>query len=331
MISFIVIGKNEAKTLRNCFNSIYKAVAHNRIADYEIIYVDSKSTDNSIDLTLNYPDIACYQITGKANAAVARNIGFKESSGEILFFIDGDMVIEEKFLSEVFENGQLKYSFVSGQVIDHIYSSKWEKIKEAPHYKSHNNDTFTYTTGGVFLIKREVWALVNGMRNKYKRSQDVDFALRLAKKGVYLLRKKEVVAYHHTIPHSDNFRMWNNLRNGYQFYERSLVYRENIFNIHIYDRILKNDYTALSIVGLLGLSIFINNYLPLLLYAVLNMLRSKFSLGFSINLLLRDISSLLGFFFFFPRDFKIEYNKYNKNKNQDVCLIDSISTNQVMS
>ena len=50
MIGFIIIGKNEGHKLVRCINSIKKTIDENNIGDYEIIYVDSKSTDNSIEL-----------------------------------------------------------------------------------------------------------------------------------------------------------------------------------------------------------------------------------------------------------------------------------------
>ena len=49
MISFIVIGRNEGWKLTKCFESIYDTINYNKLINYEIIYVDSASTDDSID------------------------------------------------------------------------------------------------------------------------------------------------------------------------------------------------------------------------------------------------------------------------------------------
>ena len=90
MISFTVIGRNEEKNLRRCFNSIYNTILYNQIKDQKVIYVDSKSTDRSIDIAKEFRSITIYCITGYCNAAIDRNIGAKESKGNIFFFIDGD-------------------------------------------------------------------------------------------------------------------------------------------------------------------------------------------------------------------------------------------------
>ena len=64
MISFIIIGKNEGAKLKKCFTSIVKTINENNIDAYEVIYVDSNSTDNSIDIAKKYNIIKIFKITG---------------------------------------------------------------------------------------------------------------------------------------------------------------------------------------------------------------------------------------------------------------------------
>ena len=93
MISFIIIGYNEEKFLDKCFQSIYNAILCAQINKYEIIYVDSNSSDKSIAIAEVYKEVKIFKIIGKHNAAIGRNIGAKEARGDILFFIDGDLEI----------------------------------------------------------------------------------------------------------------------------------------------------------------------------------------------------------------------------------------------
>ena len=85
MISFIVIGRNEGWRLEKCFKGIYNFVDEEKITDYEVIYVDSRSTDDSIELSKQYGNTKTILITGECNAAIARNIGAKEASGDFFF------------------------------------------------------------------------------------------------------------------------------------------------------------------------------------------------------------------------------------------------------
>ena len=76
MIGFIIIGKNEGQKLVRCINSIVKTVEENNIGDYDIIYVDSKSTDNSIELVKGLNEkVKIFRVTGKSSPAIGRNIG----------------------------------------------------------------------------------------------------------------------------------------------------------------------------------------------------------------------------------------------------------------
>lgn len=94
MISFIIIGRNEGWRLEKCFTSVFKTIKKDNIESFEVIYVDSKSTDNSVNVAKSYEEIKVFQIVGVCNAAIARNVGAKEAKGDILFFIDGDMEIQ---------------------------------------------------------------------------------------------------------------------------------------------------------------------------------------------------------------------------------------------
>ena len=103
MISFIIIGKNEGWRLQKCLQSISYVVEQDAIANYEIIYVDSQSTDNSIELAKQYGAKA-FLITGECNAAIARNIGAKEAIGDI--FVDSTYDSSTKTLDLSFGDEQ---------------------------------------------------------------------------------------------------------------------------------------------------------------------------------------------------------------------------------
>jgi len=141
MISFIIIGKNEGWKLTKCLESVFKTIKQSNITLYEVIYVDSNSKDDSIGRANAFVRVRIYQITGICNAAIARNIGARESRGDVLFFIDGDMEIMHDFLPLVYDSSsELKYNFVSGNLLNINYdyygnivskqNATYTKIKE---------------------------------------------------------------------------------------------------------------------------------------------------------------------------------------------------------
>lgn len=310
MISFIVIGRNEGKKLTKCFQSIFKTISDNNLIEYEVVYVDSKSTDNSIEIARGLENISIIQLSGEINAAIGRNVGALFAKGDILFFIDGDMEIMPDFLALVYnEKDGLKYDFVSGQM-NYIYYDDNENLigQELYFKKSLNKDAIYYTVGGLFLIKRNFWDLLGGMDNRYKKSEDYDLALKLALKKVHLIRKKEIIGNTHMISYKDHKRMYSGLFDKSHLYSRSLIYREHFFNKYMWPSLIRNDSSLIVLLVSTFICILSNNYLLFLLYplfVIVRILKRNNNLS---NLLInvpyyfiRDIVVIFGFFFFYPK------------------------------
>ena len=304
MISFIVVGRNEGWKLSKCIQSIINTIEFNKLQKHEIVYVDSNSTDNSIERAKEFGCVKIFKLTGEVNAAIARNIGTKHSKGEVLFFIDGDMEIMPEFLKIVYSKEEgLIDNFVSGNWINYYFNNHSDDLIRKEKFKSMERDTIEKVTGGLFLINRNTWDLVGGMNNKFKRSQDIDLGLRLAKKGIFLVRKKEIAAIHYTVDYLNKERMWKDFVNWNHLYAKSFLYRNHIFNKHVYNRILTNDYTAMLLI-LCILAVLFSSKIAIVafsLYIIVVVLRSKFSLKNVLYFFLRDLSVILGLFIFFPK------------------------------
>lgn len=313
-ISFIVIGRNESIKIFNCINSIQNFIKTNKIIKYDIIYVDSDSYDNSIDLAKKFSNVKIIKLTGQVNAAIGRNIGARYALGSYLFFIDGDMEIIENFYTNVFDvNGNLKYDFVSGEFMSYNYVNN-ELISIEPYHKI-NQDIEEVTTGGIFIIKKKLWNQLNGMNEKYRRCQDLDFGLRMSKLGHKLIRKKNIIANHHTISYYEQNRLWRDLFNCNQLYQKSVLYKDHIFNSYIY-KFLFREISLFSIFASIFFVFYTGNILLLLLFPFFVLIKTfyKYKNGVSKNLFvnytyyfLLDIFVFFGFFLFWPNSKK----KYN--------------------
>ncbi|AZQ61546.1 glycosyltransferase family 2 protein [Flammeovirga pectinis] len=315
-LSFIIIGKNEGKTLKMCIDSI-DLVINKYKYDYEIIYVDSKSKDNSLEIC-NSNNIKTYKITGDCNAAIARNIGALESKGNILCFLDADMEIEVDFIDSILNNNKLIHPFVSGQLKNLFYDENWNYLSEDYLHKNLNKDSYQYTTGGYFIINREAWFLVNGMKTKFRRSQDIDFGLRLSNIGIPLLRKNRLFVKHHTIAYNDKSRMWKMLFDGSNLYSNSLIIREHLFNKFLYPSFLRKYYSLLVLFFCIIISITSGNILPIIFYLFfmcIKVSKQKISTNYLnqlINQILIDFTSLIGLIIFHPKN---KNEKYIKEKS----------------
>lgn len=87
-ISVIIPLYNEEKYIKECINSVINQTYKN----IEIIVVDDKSTDNSLNELKSIKDKRIKIIELKENKGVsnARNIGIKEAKGDYICFLDSD-------------------------------------------------------------------------------------------------------------------------------------------------------------------------------------------------------------------------------------------------
>lgn len=316
MISFIVIGKNEGKKLKNCIQSIRDTISYNDINNSEIIYVDSNSSDNSVKLLDEFENIHIYRIESESNAAVARNLGAEKSNGDVLFFIDGDMeVIPENFSQFYNSNSKkLEYPFISGDFINYYYNKNGELLDKEHHYGI-TSDIYQASVGGIFFIERSLWNSVGGMRSIFRKSQDIDLGLRVSAKGYKLLRKKETIAKHHTVEYIAGHRFWDDFFSGNYLF-RGLLYKYNCLNKFTYRRYIKKEVTIAVFIFVLACSIFGIAYpLILLLYPISVVMKIFFKkrekkIWYFIVYIILDLSTIFSLMFFWPSPINnISYTK----------------------
>ncbi|MBN2863654.1 MAG: glycosyltransferase [Bacteroidales bacterium] len=305
MISYIIIGHNEGWKLDLCISSVLRTIKENPYIDGEIIYVDSNSGDNSIEIAKKYLEVRVLRLKGDFNSPVARNTGASVSNGDILFFIDGDMEVESSFLKHVINrDNRLCYGFVGGYYINKVYDSGWKLIStdQFPPAWKLKHDFFEASTGGLFMISRENWDLAGGMKNYYFGGEDPDLAFRLAKKGIYKLRKTNLMGVHHTQNPGRSVQL-KSLISKRALSGRILLYRENLNSAPALKRMLRNEYSAIFFaLSLLSLffSISVGGIL-ILFYLLMTALRALRRRSNPLPaLLLKDIIFIFGFLFYWP-------------------------------
>jgi glycosyltransferase involved in cell wall biosynthesis len=93
-LSVVVIGRNEGERLRRCLESVRLMAP---AGDYELIYVDSRSSDNSIALATAAGATVIALSALRPSAALARNAGWRAARGEWILFLDGDTILHAQF------------------------------------------------------------------------------------------------------------------------------------------------------------------------------------------------------------------------------------------
>lgn len=129
-ISVIIPTYNEGKYIGGCLNSLSKQV----FSGFEVIVVDDGSTDMTRDviskLKIKNPPAgrAGYKLKiikqDHKGAGAARNLGAKSAKGDILIFVDADMIFEKHFITKLVKpilSGKAKGTFSKDE-----YVSNWE-------------------------------------------------------------------------------------------------------------------------------------------------------------------------------------------------------------
>lgn len=143
-VSVIIPTYNEEEHISNCLDSLliqtYK--------DYEVIVVDDGSTDSTLS-QIETKKVKLYQQNHKG-AGAARNLGAKNSNGDILVFIDADMIATQDFLKDLVQpiiQGKSKGTFTKNEVVLNYENTwaklyNWEYVKEKSKYRipSHHPD-----------------------------------------------------------------------------------------------------------------------------------------------------------------------------------------------
>jgi GT2 family glycosyltransferase len=107
-LSVVIVTYNRRKDLEECLNSLLSL----NEPPSEIIVVDSNSTDGTHELVKRYP--LKFVNIKERSMVKARNIGFQHAKGEVVAYIDDDVVVNKdwsKYIIEPYED-----EFVGGVV-----------------------------------------------------------------------------------------------------------------------------------------------------------------------------------------------------------------------
>ena len=128
-VSAIIPTYNEEKTIGECLESLSKQT----FKDLEIIVVDDGSTDTTPQLLRGASKTGSVKVFFQAHKGpgAARNLGAKEANGEILVFVDADMVFKkdfvEKLVKPIIEDKSLPAGW-RGTFSKEEYVANWDNI-----------------------------------------------------------------------------------------------------------------------------------------------------------------------------------------------------------
>ncbi len=222
LVSIIISSKNLGKALDKCLQSIFtKSVYPN----YEVVVIDNGSTEEYTAQVINKWNtkephrFRCYQIDTPFNFSKINNYAVSKAKGEYLLFLSSDIeVITYDWIDAMVEQAQRPSIGAVGALL--LYPDNTIQhagiVLGIDGVASHSYKHFPYTlgyfgqvvsikncsavTGACLMCRREVYESVKGFEEELAVAyNDVDFCLKLVKKGYRNVYLPHIVLYHHEL------------------------------------------------------------------------------------------------------------------------------------
>jgi GT2 family glycosyltransferase len=210
-VSVVMPVYNAESTLAECLTRVYQSTFH----DFEFVMVDDGSTDRSRAIAQNFP-VRIVSTPGRVGPAVARNQGAREATGDIIFFIDSDVMLRPDTLQTLvdgFESGEID-GFNGVQAADMRHRdvvSQYKNIWMRWTYLRQEGDVpLFYTTAAA--IKREAFLESGGFDHGYATPnvEDTAYGQKLARMGLRIRIHPGL-----EVEHVKRYSLWGLLRTDF--------------------------------------------------------------------------------------------------------------------
>lgn len=199
--SVVIPTYNRRQILEKCLKALENQDYRPPVADYEVVVVDDGSTDGTLEWletqARDFPHVRPYARDHQGPAA-ARNFGVERARGDIIIFIDSDLVVTETFLMahaealvKTRENNERVFTY--GRVINTCNFD----CPTAEPYKLTDFSAAFFATGNVAIARH--WLIEAGLfdtRFQQYGWEDLELGVRLKKLGFELIKCPDAVGYH---------------------------------------------------------------------------------------------------------------------------------------
>lgn len=118
-IDIVIPSYNAARQIEECLDHVFASDYEN----FQVTVVDDHSTDDSLIRVARYPSVNIIAHKENKGVSAARNQGISETRGDIILFIDSDVLIPKTLLRQVdnFFSSHPEISLLQGRYEDRSY------------------------------------------------------------------------------------------------------------------------------------------------------------------------------------------------------------------
>ena len=200
-VSIVIPALNEERYLPGLLESIERQLA-GRGVDYEVLVADNGSADRTrlIAEELDAKVIFCDGLT----VGAARNRATEETDGEVLVFLDADMLLLEgwwpalqRLLYELHEDSRR----VVGGSVAAPPNAGWIGRAWFPNRRN-NSKSVRYVGSGHMITSRKLFDELGGFSLHLRSGEDYELCQRALANGARVYKDHRLAAYHLGVPAS---------------------------------------------------------------------------------------------------------------------------------
>jgi glycosyltransferase involved in cell wall biosynthesis len=240
LVSILVDNFNKARFVSRCLDSLLVQ----NFKNFEVIFVDDRSTDNSIDIAKKYEkklDIKIIQTSKKSKYGCYNQMNcfleaFKKSTGEIILFLDSDDFFHKKKIYNIVKFFKISKNFNKNIIFDlpYIYYSSTNIKKFKIRNKYSNTIWPHFPPQSCISMKRDFLKKIFP-KIFFKKFYNIAFDFRLAFYSYFISKNFEILEKRLTYYFVDptgissqfrylSYKWWERRFEAYNFY--SYMYKK---------------------------------------------------------------------------------------------------------
>ena len=220
LISIIVPAYNEERYIGLTLGSIKQAqhlLLNEKGIPAEIIVVDNDSTDSTANIALSLEAQVIKEPTH--NVAKVRNVGAARANGNILVFVDADVIVPPELLCRIHE--AMSDEMCLGGAVDTNYQPDKFSVKVYLRMWRLVGRFAGMAQGATQFCRKDIYASLHGYDETLYMGEDVDFYWRLKRFAKRCHSYVQLIGDIQVSPSSRRFDEW--------FLWRTLVWTNPIF------------------------------------------------------------------------------------------------------
>lgn len=185
-VSVIIPTRNSGESMSLTLSSLRQQT----YKDFELIVVDDSSKDDTVSVIMrDWPGARIFTQGGERSAQ--KNLGAREASGELLYFVDSDFAVGKGVIEEAVAACERGYG---GALIHNTSDSRvsfWAKVRKLErdcYYRDPKHVACRF-------VRKEIFSAVGGFDERIVAGEDYDLHLRLVNAGTKLYWCRDV-EYH---------------------------------------------------------------------------------------------------------------------------------------